>query len=503
MPWRWTAPASRNIGGFKSNRCCLSKILNLPHVASHFMRIDCIHCVDSCLGCSVAGLFVLWKYTRVLDSWVLKPSCNFLRFPATLDCIFPAGACIFLQEKAFVCRKVHLKLRKDLFCRKIVYVQFARGLRIMNGSVFLDDLSLSDERRSSLETHLEEGHEAVRTHTPYWASICEGCVMQGYVCFHIARLAQILVIASPSACMCVCNPNGCTAAKNVSARTRVLGYLCAVLQKCLLCNVEVEAQLHSFVRGVDLCNGGYFGMFSKVLPNQRSGDLWSKLSEPCSASGFGQLPSNFGPLLVATHRPWTLPGESVAADHGCPNRRCSSQGQAQRVRRACLHLRGGSIWATRPFAHHHGWQGSTHRGGQAARGCSWWGRRCNLTSGSCSPVLQMRIELMCDMMHDSSRDLRDWHCKGDMWCSKLDVHMKISIVKVLLLSPSKKKDVLRALAAGRCLSSNGRVWSCRYRLCSFWRCASSFHLRTTPYHWTDNYYIATRYFPELIMSDVM
>ena len=53
---------------------------------------------------------VLSKLASALDSWALKPSCNFLPFPAmcppkTLH--FSAGNCIFLQDSAFFCMKLH------------------------------------------------------------------------------------------------------------------------------------------------------------------------------------------------------------------------------------------------------------------------------------------------------------------------------------------------------------------------------------------------------------
>ena len=73
---------------------------------------------------------VLWKYASVRDSWDLKPSCNFLRFPAMCPSktrIFSAGKCIFLQEGAVFLqgnRKVHYwfyrkKGKKAFFCRKV------------------------------------------------------------------------------------------------------------------------------------------------------------------------------------------------------------------------------------------------------------------------------------------------------------------------------------------------------------------------------------------------
>ena len=60
-----------------------------------------------------ASVFFLWKLASVLDSWALKPCCNFLRFPAMCPppkaAVISAGKCIFLQENAFFCMKVHFR----------------------------------------------------------------------------------------------------------------------------------------------------------------------------------------------------------------------------------------------------------------------------------------------------------------------------------------------------------------------------------------------------------
>ena len=46
----------------------------------------------------------LWKYASVLDSWALKPSCNFLQFPAMCP-----------SKTAFFSRKVHVSAGKGFF----------------------------------------------------------------------------------------------------------------------------------------------------------------------------------------------------------------------------------------------------------------------------------------------------------------------------------------------------------------------------------------------------
>ena len=81
---------------------------------------------------------LLWKLASALDSWALKPSCNFLRFPA----MCPPENRIFLQKTAFFCRNVHFS------AGKLIFLQFAQGggSRIMNGSfVFLDEKPLQSE----------------------------------------------------------------------------------------------------------------------------------------------------------------------------------------------------------------------------------------------------------------------------------------------------------------------------------------------------------------------
>ena len=58
--------------------------------------------------------FFLWKLASVLASWVLKPSCNFLRFPAMCR-----------PKTAFFCRKMH---RETHFSAgKPTFLQFIRG----------------------------------------------------------------------------------------------------------------------------------------------------------------------------------------------------------------------------------------------------------------------------------------------------------------------------------------------------------------------------------------
>ena len=80
---------------------------------------------------------ILWKLASALDSWALKPSCNFLRFLA-----------MFPSKTAFFCRKMHFFGRKSvLFCRKVLVfcgkTHFSAvcsgGSRIMSGSLFLDE----------------------------------------------------------------------------------------------------------------------------------------------------------------------------------------------------------------------------------------------------------------------------------------------------------------------------------------------------------------------------
>ena len=60
---------------------------------------------------------------------------------------FSAGTCIFLQEEAFFCRKMHFSAGKGIFlqentflCRKTQFcADVSRGLRIMNCSLFSDE----------------------------------------------------------------------------------------------------------------------------------------------------------------------------------------------------------------------------------------------------------------------------------------------------------------------------------------------------------------------------
>ena len=75
------------------------------------------------------------KLASVLDSWTLKPSCNFLRFPAMCPpktaffcrkVHFSAGNRTFLQENAFFCRKMHFSV--VCFRMNQVYSPFLRGL---------------------------------------------------------------------------------------------------------------------------------------------------------------------------------------------------------------------------------------------------------------------------------------------------------------------------------------------------------------------------------------
>ena len=92
----------------------------------------------------------LWKLASVLDSWALKPSCNFLRFPAMCPpktaffcrkVHFSAGKCISLPETAFFCRKIHVSVGKPIFLQENFSFSavYSGGLGIMNGSLFQDD----------------------------------------------------------------------------------------------------------------------------------------------------------------------------------------------------------------------------------------------------------------------------------------------------------------------------------------------------------------------------
>ena len=67
---------------------------------------------------------VLWRLASVLDSRALKPSCNFLRFPAMCPpkTVFfcgkvhlSAGKCIFRYESDFFGRKMHFSAGKPIF----------------------------------------------------------------------------------------------------------------------------------------------------------------------------------------------------------------------------------------------------------------------------------------------------------------------------------------------------------------------------------------------------
>ena len=79
----------------------------------------------------------LWKLASVLDSWAVKPSCDFLR---AVSCDVPppktaffcrkvhlsAGNGIFLQESAFFCRKMRFFLQEKTFPYRF-FLHFAPG----------------------------------------------------------------------------------------------------------------------------------------------------------------------------------------------------------------------------------------------------------------------------------------------------------------------------------------------------------------------------------------
>ena len=75
-------------------------------------------------------------------------SCGFLPCAPRSRIFFFAGKCIFLQECAFFCRKVHFSVGNAFFCRKVHFsvgnfifaALCSGGSRIMNGSLFLDDV---------------------------------------------------------------------------------------------------------------------------------------------------------------------------------------------------------------------------------------------------------------------------------------------------------------------------------------------------------------------------
>ena len=70
------------------------------------------------------------------------------------------------------------------------------------------------------------------------------------------------------------------------------------------------------------------------------------------------------------------------------------------------------------------------------------------------------------------------------------VHMRENMNSVLLL------DTVSVWLAMRSLKVQEPA-------CFLLECKVLHTLRAKQYHWTDNYYIASRYFPELVMSDVM
>ena len=86
----------------------------------------------------------LRKLASVLESRALKASCNCLLCPPKTALFwrkvhFSAGKCIFLQESAFFGRKLHFSVGKSIFCWKTyLSAVYSGGLRIMNGSLFLD-----------------------------------------------------------------------------------------------------------------------------------------------------------------------------------------------------------------------------------------------------------------------------------------------------------------------------------------------------------------------------
>ena len=85
---------------------------------------------------------VLWKLASVLDSWDLnlKPSCNFLWFPAMCPprktvffcrkVHFSAGKCIFLQESAFFGTKLHFSVGRCIFLpENLFFCSLLRGAK--------------------------------------------------------------------------------------------------------------------------------------------------------------------------------------------------------------------------------------------------------------------------------------------------------------------------------------------------------------------------------------
>ena len=67
------------------------------------------------------GGMVLWNLGSVLDSWAVKPSCNFLQFPALRP----------LENRIF-CRKVHVSAGKYISVGKPDFLQ-------LNGSFYMEN----------------------------------------------------------------------------------------------------------------------------------------------------------------------------------------------------------------------------------------------------------------------------------------------------------------------------------------------------------------------------
>ena len=95
--------------------------------------------------------------------YYLNMSCHGLvNLASILDCRspeallqFPAVSCLCPPKTAFFCRKVHLSAGKYIFlqesasfCRK-THAVYSGGLRIMSGSLFLDDMGLPVQIRAS------------------------------------------------------------------------------------------------------------------------------------------------------------------------------------------------------------------------------------------------------------------------------------------------------------------------------------------------------------------